>query len=773
MKNLQKYILKYAVMFVLLGIAALCAVAQDRYVTISQDKGTITLYSDGATNTLKLPQELRAPFLYANLSGNGYSIALNVTAADGVSRIYLADLATENEFMSGAKMLLGNDAKNQFGGTFSADGSMVAYFLENGRSFDLYITELANNSSKKISTFSEVSPVSLSADKRQILAVRKTDDKSTLWIVPNTGGREIEIRITSNITEAVFSPNSDKIAAAVYNPNSKLYDLEIFPFLGTGGNTVVEDITNLRNLVWLENDITFLADKIAETPGPIFNYNEKSGMLTKVESPNIPGPLFLFSKNILVEREGSGGSIISGGDGSADDGGSSVTVTPAAKYIIDTADLQKLESLQNKSIKFISPKDAETSGVKGIVNIEILTKNNVSTVQLQYNGRFLSEGEVINNKYVYNWNTLNAAKLAPGTLPNNYKALKEFPDSSYTLTAIGKDLANRVVAEEKITVTLANNLTLGTNIPTAASWLEKVDAQDTYNISATSSLVGQPKSELNAEMLVRAMRINRGGYDEENNPYFLFQTRLVGPNNALPIRYGERGTAVMPETSNNVGLHAVSLAGEVQLPKSANATTNTLALVSLALPKTAVVRDKTWRAKMFVTTDIFSREVAEVNATNFFDAIEEWDNGQIVAVVRSTFSLPVDTKLFNSPTTSIPSTLGSRATPKVFDRDGNEVIGGVPPPIDQQTQSKSMTAQQTSSGVRFSWIDISTGKVLKAQDYIRYYLSNNDAMSTVPGYTPQTLGTVPGQGAQGQQAGGGRNQQNITYFVTFTYQLVN
>ena len=752
----MKILLKYTVISILLGVLAVFATAQDRYATISQDKSAITLYNDDASATLKLPQEMLAPFLYADLSGNGYSIAVNSTAFDGVSRIFLADLSTENQFVNGAKMLLGSDTKNQFGGTFSQDGSQLAYFVENGKEFDLYVTELANDSSKKLFTLPAVSTVSFSADKRQILVIRKADAKSSLFVVPTSGGTAVEIRPNSNITQAVFSPASDRIAAAVYNPNTKLYDIEIFPFLGTGGNVVVENITNLKNLIWQGNDIIFLADKIAETTGPIFNYDEKNGALIKVESPKIENPVFLLTKNILIEREGS-------------------ITAPASRYVIDKEDLQKLDSLQNKSIIFVSPKVSVASSVKGLINVEILTKNNIATVQLQLNNNFLSEGEVVNNSYTYRWNSSNYAKLMPGIVPANYRALKEFPDGNYTLTAIGKDLANRIVAEEKITINVANNLTTRTTLPTTASWLEKAETQDMYNISATSTLIDQPKSELNAEMLVRAMRINRGGYDEEKNPYFLFQTRLVGPNNALPIRYGERGTAVMPETANNVGVHAVKLNGEVELSKSANATINTLALLSLALPKTnnvTQITSKTWSSKMFVIADIFSRETLEVTASNTFEAVEEWENGQIVAVIRSSFSIPANTKLFNSPTTSIPATLGTRAAPKILDKEGKEVLGA-PPPIDQRTQAKSISVPTASLGTRFSWIDISTSKILKAQDYIRYSLLNSDAMSTIPGYTPPATGLVPGQGAPGQQQQQAGNRSNINYMVTFSYQLVN
>ena len=759
--------LSCAIIFVTLILFPILTVAEDRYAIITGEQNGIELFISGnsASQTISLNPRIGTNFSAVDLASNGYSILFNALTEDNISRIFLADLSIDNAIIGNARLLLPSSAAAQIGGTFSPDGSKVAYYspLGNGK-FELITADIATGTTTRIIETNITAPISFSVDKKQLLYINLKNGRHVLNMIPVAGGTGLEIRPASNILQAVPSPSGNEIAAVVQNDDSGLYSIEKFSVIGLGGNVIVNNIEGFKSISWFDDEIIFSANKINETNGPLFSYNVNTTVLSQLTIPINAASVSAISKNIAGYR---------------DDNQSSAP----HQYISHDADRKKTESLLKQSIVFMTPDENGNITFSGTVPIDILARDNIMSIRLTLNGNFINEGLVIDGHYNYNLNTRGDKRADVSEWSGNfnihnilYDSLKEYPDGEYTLSAAAKDLAGRIIDTDEITIYIKNSYNeLSIPIPSTERWVEDM-YQDSYVVNGISELVGYPSSEFNAKLLALALRLNRGANPDGTE--YAFQTAVQAPPTSMPITYGDAGSASMPETINSAGAFTINSNGAISFISEKNIVTHNLAMISLTLPSTAIAPNGSWTSKIMVVGDIFSREIAEIqNGQNTYEAIEIWDDGRVVGVVKTSYIL-TRSKLFTSPTNDIPGKTGVRANPKVYDAEGNE-LRNVPPPFEQRATARSFDSIGNSRGVRFSWIDLSTGKVLKARDIIKYTVSANDALLSTPeGVRANAESTTRGTGNitgvatdSGDSNRGGRGGDNSSLIVQYNYEL--
>lgn len=674
------------------------------------DIDVLAMFADGTT-PVELPAHasMKRPRMTPALAPDGRSLALAAMSGDRM-KIFVWTLTSQNAPVGAPRKLSAEAKVTEKFPAWSPNSQRIAYLASDGKAIALRVINRDGTGLQKLATVQRFGPVAWAPNGQSVLFLDTVKGKTLLKQVPIVGGASVILRQDLLITAATFSPDGGKIAAIVtagsHKGNSALW---VLPAFGKGGSVIVKNIVGARSIVWhTPNSITFNADQVGSVKDADIWMTDPAGKRLR----GIPG--YTGKKRVTALTVQNGDLSASGLPG----------FDPNAPLGPDARSSAPEQRLPNGPVMISRPTSGEV--VRGKVTLKVVAQKGVATVNVRVGNQFTLATLV--QKHVdkapdvaITWDTQELMTPDPTIgVPDSYKGMLVYPDGEYTILVQGLDRDNMVIGTDTIKVRIQNTLAESKDLkPQVLRYAYNAKKQRTveYAINGRGLLYGPHiyvVKELDAELTAKFRR-----QIIEERPDGTADVRTEVLAKSLPLRYGDTMSSI-PETSAS-GRYLIGTDGEFSVvPQMMRKIYLPLTQLAVPLPSRAVTVNSSWQGKMWVVPELLERRGMAVYATHSIEGIEMLGDRKTLRI-RSTFKLKNSERDFALPLSP------SRRAPGLN--------AGIP------TEPNKAIPVQQATGVRFSWFDYSSKKMLRVEDLYLYTF----ALSSVPTTTSEQPTSAPVQ----------------------------
>ena len=685
------------------------------------------MFADGkSANDLPPSRRFTGPYITPSLAPDGVTIVFAARVNERY-KLFRWRLDETNVAVGEPKRLLVRE--NAFSERFPAwspDGKFLAFIaIDEQEKSTIQLVRADGTGVRQLAVVNHLAPLVWSPDSKQLFYIDAVKGKPVLMNIPAAGGTGIPFRAESQIIAACFSPDAQRIAAMIQQGNG-LADLYVLrPFGVGGGQAVLKDIAGVKAVAWRTPDaILFNASKVGTHTGKAFWTVTPQGTdLRGVTGYADPKQISYFSLQYCDLTP--------------------YVPEPDLASIAPPALPDDLSSLLLASpVTLVEPKNGEV--VRGAVPLRIIARPRVAKVVIRINGQLIYEestssfGERVNHdipQLTYQWDTQGIRPPHPASgLPASYRDAQNYPDASYAICVQGVDESDRLIGQQIVTLTVRNEVERPAEERSFnfQYGVMKERTQQTFHITGSGLLLDEEarlRSPLNAELQVLLRRNLDVVLPNGNHG---LRTQLMAPDMHYALSYSGQEED-LPEFAPTVyGAYSLTPFGELFVATmQEQKLTLPLAQFAVPLKGTQVSIGDSWQKPMSVVADLFTREASTVNARHTLEGIEWVDNRQM-ARIRSDFSLAKFDELYLAPTTLVPGEQGERTA--LISRLNRIIIPHAAP--DPQTTVKTLRVRN-AAGVRFSWFDLETQQVVRAEDMILFTIpSVNQPDVPIPDMLP-------------------------------------